>query len=159
MLADGGLTRLSYDQGGIGSPIRRELFALADPLPYVLEGISFGGKVEGKDVEFDIYRTNDAAFAKRNIQMAWAVRIRCMNTIKLLKGHRVDPNACLFIPPDLDGLEDLLAQLAQPKWRDNPQSGKMELDKREGREESPDKFDAVCLAFARDSESGLMLPV
>ena len=144
--------RLVYDKSGVGAPIRGELLRFA-PLPYSLLGENFGGAVEGKEAEFTRYQTNDEAFVRRNIQMAWGLRLRAMRTIRLLHGKDVDVNRCLFIPADLPRLEWYLAEMTQPVWRDNPKSGKRELDKRaeSGLEKSPDRFDATCLAFARDS--------
>lgn len=154
------IPRLYYDRGGVGSPIRKEFFRLSDPLPYGLQGVNFGAAPAGPDVAWTVNppQTNAETFSKRNVQLAWAIRMRALRTGRLLNGDKLDPRDCLFIPDNLPGLEELVAQLCQPQWRDNPTSGKYEIDKRgEESEKSPDLFDAACLAFARDSENGLTL--
>ena len=59
-------------------------------------------------------------------------------TVRLLKDHKagrvseIDPVDCLFIRSDLPDLRGLLADLTQPIRRQNPTTGKWELDKRGG---------------------------
>ena len=53
-------------------------------------------------------------------------------------------------------LEQYLAELTQPRYRTNPVTGKLQIDKRgDENEKSPDSYDATALAFARDSDAGL----
>ena len=100
--------------------------------------------------------TNKDRFARRNIQMAFAVRHRARRTVRLLAGEDIDPNACLFIDPDMPHVEEYLEEMVRPIWRDNPTTGRTELDKRgKENEKSPDRFDATCFAFAADSEDGI----
>ena len=108
-------------------------------------------------------KTNEQTFAKRNAQMAWALRLRAQNTVRLLAGDEdVDVNRCLFISDQIERVDRFMAQLSQPEWRDNDFTGLVEIDKRakikeggESNEKSPDAFDAACMAFAAESESGL----
>ena len=151
--ADWDAYRLYYDAS---SPIRTEFLRL-DPL-YVVRPINFGGEVGGADIAYESRRPNGEVFARRNIQMADALRLRAFRTVRLLQGAQdVDPLKCLFIRADIPRLELFLSQLAGPIRRVNPTSGKWELDKRGGDEnaKSPDRFDAACLSFARDSDGGL----
>ena len=68
----------------------------------------------------------------------------------------VDPTRCLFISTDIKDLDNFMAQLSQPEWRDNDFTGLTEIDKTgDENKESPDKYDGTVLAFARDSETGL----
>ena len=145
--------RLYYDSS---SPMRREFTALN--VPYGVRPVSFGGEVTGKERLYEPRRTNEQTFTRRNIQLADAVRLRASRTVRLLKGDAIDPARCLFINPDLPRLDKFLSELAEPIRRLNPVSGKWELDKRGGDEnaESPDSFDALSLAFARDSDAGLV---
>lgn len=147
------LYRCYYDGS---SPLRREFLRLSAPYGYT--AVNFGGEVKGKKRLYEPGRPNRKVFAHRNIQMADALRLRANRTVRLLKGDQdVDPRLCLFIRSDLPRLEHFLTQLSQPIRRTSPQTGKWELDKRGGKqnEKSPDLFDAACLAFARDSKSGL----
>ena len=145
--------RLYYDGS---SPMMSEFRRL--DVDYGVRAINFGGKVGGPTKLYETRRPNDQVFALRNIQMADALRLRANRTVRLLKGDRdVEPMDCLFIRDDLPDLEGYLADMTQPVRRQSPQSGKWELDKRgsDSDGESPDRFDATCLAFARDSDDGL----
>ena len=145
--------RLYYDAS---APMLSEFRRIGTP--YAVRPVAFGGEVSGKNVLYESKRKNGAVFARRNIQMADALRLRANRTVRLLKGDKsIDPIDCLFIRADLRNLEAFLADLSQPIRRVNPTTGKWELDKRGGdaAADSPDKFDALCLSFARDSEGGL----
>ena len=145
--------RLYYDAS---SPMRREFIEL--DVDYGIWPINFGGKVGGPERPYEARRKNEDVFRSRNIQMADALRLRANRTVRLLKGDEsIDPDECLFIRADLPRLEDFLTDCTQPIRRRNPITGKWELDKRGGDEkaESPDRFDALCLAYARDSDQGL----
>ena len=145
--------RLYYDAS---APMLSEFRRIGTP--YAVRPVAFGGEVSGKNVLYESKRKNGAVFARRNIQMADALRLRANRTVRLLKGDKtIDPIDCLFIRSDLRNLEAFLADLSQPIRRVNPTTGKWELDKRGGdaAADSPDKFDALCLSFARDSEGGL----
>lgn len=119
--------------------------------------VAFGGEVMGKDMFYETKQRNAQVFARRNIQMAMDVRLRAQRTVQLVGGADVDPAACLFIDPSIPNLADFLKECSKPVRRRGPTTGKWELDKRGGEEESksPDRFDALCLAFSRGSEKGL----
>ena len=146
--------RLYYDAS---SPMRREFVALDSHYP--ARAVNFGGAVTGEDRLYEARRKNKDVFARHNIQMADALRLRANRTVRRMGGDlTVDIDECLIIPADLPNLESFLTDLTQPIRRRNPTTGKWELDKRGGDEkaESPDKFDALCLAFRRDCERGLI---
>ena len=151
-----GVYRIYYDTSGVGSPIRGE-FARIPTKSYALRAVNFGGKVGGANKTFSRGIKNEDMFARRNGQLGWALRLRAMRTVRLLKGENVDPTECLFISDKIPRIEQYIAQLSQPVWRDNPTTGKTEIDKRgkEGEEKSPDLYDATALAFARDSDNGI----
>ena len=137
--------RLYYDGS---SPMMNEFRRLE--VDYRVLAINFGGKVGGPTKQYEPRRTNEQVFARRNIQMADALRLRANRTVQLLKGNReVEPMDCLFIRDDLPDLEGYLADMTQPIRRQSPQSGKWELDKRgsESDGESPDRFDAYVFEF------------
>ena len=145
--------RLYFDATGVGSPMRGELFRLKPK--YRVIPVTFGGAPAGPDRMYERGVTNKQMFSKRNIQMGFAVRARARNTLRLKKGVSVDPNDCLFINPRIPRITEYIRQLTQPVYRQSPTSGRLEMDKREGREKSPDKYDGTVMAFARDSENGL----
>lgn len=154
------VTRVNFD--GATSGMRAELVrvrdAAADGEPYGVRAVGFGDAVNGPDVAYEAGRLNKFVFARLNIQMADALRIRANRTIRLMNGDKtVQPMDCLFIRDDLrdlDGrpiLDLFLEELSRPLRRVSPQTGKWELDKRAGNEESPDTFDGACLAYVRDT--------
>lgn len=121
---------------------------------------NFGGAVKGPDRLYEKNRPNSKVFAARNAQLGDGLRLRGNRTVKLRKGGEVDPMSCLFIPDDLPRVEDFLGECSQPIRRFNVVRGLWEVDKSGDPKgvaaRSPDRFDAACLAFARDSEHGLV---
>ena len=154
-----GVARLYYDAS---SPIRSEFIRLG--ASYQVRPCNFGGAVGGPDVIYERgrpARMNKDVFARLNIQMATAVRLRMQRTMQLLRGEDVDPYRCCFIDPQaiapgcrVTNMESYLSSLTGPIRRIPPGSGKWELDKRGGDEaaESPDDFDGTCLAFRADCD-------
>lgn len=151
------VSRLYYDAAqAMRGPLQRQKHQRPH-VNYLIKPVAFGGAVEGKTISYQRGITNEQIFAKRNIQMAMNLRLRASNTVRLLGGAEVNPQQCLFINPEIPKLEAFLADLTQPVRRRGLATGKWELDKRgaDGDGDSPDAFDALCLAFARDSEHGL----
>ena len=145
-----------YDRTGVGSPMRGEFSRLhgEHTLPFATQGVGMGDKVAGENRYYDHNRLNPEVFARRNSQLAWALRLRANRTHALREGENVEPWRCLFINKDMPGLQDYMADLAQPIWRHNI-TGKIEIDKTEGKLKSPDLFDATSFCFSRDSIRGL----
>ena len=147
--------RMYYDAAlPMIGPLRRQI----PPPNYGIKPVHFGGEVQGKTIFYQKDSTNEDMFSRFNIQMATNLRLRATRTIQLLKGKtHVNPVQCLFINPELPNLELFMAELTQPLRRLSPTTHKWEIDKRGGDEgaKSPDRFDATCLAFARDCQNGL----
>ena len=148
------ISHMSYDAGGIGAGVRA-FFVEMGHRQYSTIPELFGGKIKGELAMFNYRMNNKQFFQKRNAQMGWALRLRAQNTQRLVAGDDVNPERCLFIDHRIPNLNELMAQLAQPSYRENPMTGRTELEKRDDDEASPDLYDAVALAFARDSEYGL----
>lgn len=146
-------TRVYYDSQGVGAGVR-SYFADNMKREYATRPEMFGGKVKGEKTIFSYKMTNADFFARRNAQLGWALRLRAVNTRKLLAGEKIDPAACLFIDPSIHRIDEFLAQLSQPCWKEGL-TGKTELVKRDEDEESPDLYDACVLSFAKDSQYGL----
>ena len=148
------VVRLSFDAvtSGMRAELTRVQTRAADGLPYGIRPVSFGGAVNGPDIEYEVGRPNKMVFARLNVQMADALRLRANRTVRMLNGDRaVDPMRCLFIRDDLPDLETYLEDLSRPIRRVSPQTGKWELEKAPDGTESPDDFDSTCLAFVRDT--------
>ena len=114
--------------------------------------VHFGGAVSGPDYLYEPRVTNKMQFSRRNIQMADNLRLRANLTAKLMAGKKgIKPEDCLFINPKIGNLTATLTDFAQPKRRVSPSTGKWEIVKSADNEQSPDRFDALCLAFGRDT--------
>ena len=143
---------LFYDEGGIGGSFHRQLPVPRHGRKWGSEGVNFGSGVCKPDVRFNRGCTNRDFFARRNAQLAWAVRLRAMATEFKEWSH--SPERCLFINPEIPRLEEVMSELSTPEWREDA-SGRIAIEKQPKGEPSPDRYDALVLAFAKDSERGL----
>ena len=116
--------------------------------------VLFGGKVRGPRTPWNRSVNNRARFSRRNSQLAWAVRMRAHRTVRRYRDGEAGISAeqCLFLPSDLSAQGR--RELSQPVWREDGAS-RVEIRKAREGERSPNLFDALCLAFARDSRDGL----
>ena len=138
--------RIYYDASApLRSALRRVQFKGVRPF-------NFGGKVGGPDWFYEPNTLNKDIFARRNIQAAINLRLRANRTLRLVNGENVNPDDCLFINPRIDQREKTLGQFSQPKRRVNPISGKWEVLKSVGNEESPDRYDSLVMAFGIDTD-------
>ena len=146
-----GVDRVFYDETGIG-------YGFGERLQEVgfgdVQGVLFGGKVTEPDLDYDTDITNGAMFDARNMQMAWNMHDRIMDTYEYAMDEtRPPPGDCFFLPVDHPLKARIEAQLTQPVYE--RQRGKMRLEKEPAGQPSPDLWDACCLAHAADSEYGL----
>ena len=124
-------------------------------ITYSTKGVNFGSRVGGPNRRFTTSVTNEAFFARRNAQLAWALHLRARRTERLVAGDTsIDPASCLFIRPSIARARDFLAMLSQPIYAENV-SGKVTIQKSPRGAKSPNEFDAACLSYARDSQYGL----
>lgn len=123
-----------------------------------LKPLHFGGAVKGKKVTFVKKMKNEEYFAKRNSQLYWTIRLRVKNTQKLINGEltKKDIKKCLFINPSIDRkiIERLASEGSGVGYKYNS-AGKLTVDKMSGNTKSPNLWDALSCAFAKDSEQGL----
>ena len=150
-----GALRLYYDAGGMGAGIRSHLQQFGRR-PYGAKPVLFGGKVQGEDRWVSHQVTNKDFFQARNSQLAWALRLRAQRTGRMLAGESIPPERCLFIDPSIPYLQDVLNELSQPEWTEMKGSSRVRIDKMPDGTVSPDRYDAVVLAFADDSTEGLV---
>ena len=148
------IIRVSFDAAtsGMRAELTRVQTAAADGPPYGIRPVGFGDAVGGPDIEYEVGRPNKMVFARLNIQMADALRLRANRTVRLLKGDRsIRPMDCLFIRDDLPDRDTYLEEMSRPIRRVRPDTGKWELEKAPDGQSSPDDFDSTCLAFVRDT--------
>ena len=101
---------------------------------------------------------NEDYFARYNAQLAWNLKLRVQDSLKLLSGDdEVDPSTCLFIEETAaPNLIPYLTQMSQPEYEYDI-SDRVKLVKKPDNEPSPDLFDATCMAFAFDVRNGLRM--
>lgn len=99
--------------------------------------------------------SNKEFFRNINAQSWWNLRLRMNNTLAALDGaDNVDYDRCLFINGRIENIEGLLEQMSQCIYDD---TGLMRVDKNPNNEDSPDRADAVVMAFTRDLKKGLTI--
>ena len=153
-----------YDAGGMGAGMKSELSKIPKN-PETNQGpeakkfipFLFGGEVKGKDKIYvkagKVKITNNDFFHRQNAQAAWNLKQRVQRTIMALDGQKVDLDKCFFISSQIDDIDQLLVQMSQPVYDDS--SGKIKLDKDPDGIGSPNKWDAVLMAYASDIKKGL----
>ena len=118
------------------------------------EPVLFGAAVKGPKVHYTAGIRNSEHFFRRNSQLAFALKQRAEATWE--RFHNGDVSVaeedCLFLPSDTS--DEVLQELSQPTWSEGPTS-KIQIEKAHEGESSPNRYDALALAFASDSASGL----
>jgi len=159
-----GVVKMFYDAGGMGAGMKSELSKIPKN-PETNQGpeakkfipFLFGGEVKGKDKIYvkagKVKITNNDFFHRQNAQAAWNLKQRVQRTIMALDGQKVDLDKCFFISSQIDDIDQLLVQMSQPVYDDS--SGKIKLDKDPDGIGSPNKWDAVLMAYASDIKKGL----
>ena len=157
-----GAKRIWYDANGVGAGMGGELSRLDDGMPFARRRILDGESPKGKKSAFSFNVTNGEMFFNRGTQLAWALRMRGQNTLRLMNGVDVPPEVCLFIDPaccdnsDSLTLDEYLNQLSQPVWEE-ASKGQVRVKKRDDEDPSPDMFDSTKYSFGKDSEYGLRI--
>ncbi len=86
---------------------------------YGARPVNFGEAVAGPERNYSYRVRNKDFFARRNAQLAWALRLRAQQTARLLDREDVDVGSCLFVSEGIERLESYLAQLSQPEWKED----------------------------------------
>ena len=111
------------------------------------EGNPFQASNENKDAEKG--RTNDDLFENYKAQAWWALRLRFRNTYRaVVEGLPYNPDDIISIPSSLPEYRKLLVELSQPTYSQSEKSGKIIVDKMPDGMKSPNRADAVMIAFA-----------
>ena len=158
-----GVQLLAYDAGGVGSVFKSAINSIAPS--YLVRGVNFGSTVAGAELPYSGILTNRDYFARRNSQLAWALRMRLERLSRIHNGTPEErmifgfgTNECLFMSPTAhQGLSwDMVsAEMSRPAYEQDI-SGRIKIDKDPDEEGSPDIFDAIGLAYMTDSMDGLM---
>lgn len=152
---------LSYDATGLGAGTKSDFKRLFGDRSPRVSPVVFNTGVAWPDVHYLHGQPQRDTFTNRFSQMCWAVRLRASNTQRLLKGEDIPPSECLFFHPRLREAAGFFDQLSVPVYTIDTRQIKVdkygETEKETKR--SPDMFDAVMLAFARDSMYGVKPPL
>jgi phage terminase large subunit len=148
---------MQYDADGMGAGVRGDLRVLneqrqaANPRGfYNFHGEAFRGsgavlwptqKCPRSEIK------NEDMFANYKAQSWWHLYVCFNESWKARKGEPYDPNLIISIRADLPGLNSLLAELTQPKWKWQP-SGKRIVDKKPDDSLSPNLADAVMMVYS-----------
>ena len=158
-----GAPRVYYDSGGLGatlaSPHAQAVEEWSGPrYPIAIHPINNGSAPGGADSWYIHGITNRDQFTYKNAQLAWTLKLRAQNTLRLISGADIDKESCLFINPMIGkrNIELLISDCVKPTYTLNKR-GQIDVEKAPNGEPSPDIYDAVALSFARDSEYGLAL--
>lgn len=171
-----GFNALYYDATALGTAAKSEFARLEDPnegnrrLGYKVYAFKGGMKPYGpKKVYIGEGKnkvTNAAMFVNAKAQSWWNVRLRLENSMRLLRGERIDrPDYYLSFSSDIKNLDSIFTELAQATFEED-NSGKIKVDKApgvrkvsiEGKEKdrkSPNKADGIIYSFAGDLANGI----
>jgi phage terminase large subunit len=143
---------LVYDGDGLGQGINELLAeAVNPPRAQKIRGQPYFGSAAVEDPEGDWIgdgRTNAERFANFKAQSWMMLARRIQRTfLAVMQGLKIDPDEIFSIDPALPELDELLAELTQIRYSRNG-AGKIVIDKTPDGFTSPDRADAVCMAFA-----------
>ena len=154
--------KIYYDATGIGATAREVFFEAfgREKKGSFYVPIKFNHRVARPNRSFSDRMKQKDAFTGRIAQMCWSLKLRAINTTRLIEGEDVDPKDCLFFHPETVESPKFIEQLSVPVY--NYDSGKIKIDKygepEKETKRSPDMFDALILAYGQDSSQGVIPP-
>lgn len=142
-----------YDADGLGAGVRGDARVINEARLAVgkrhIHDNPFRGSGEVFDPEGEMVkkRKNKDYFANAKAQAWWALRLRFQATYRaVVKGMDYNPDDIISIAPDLEELSALTMELSQPTYAIN-QVGKIVIDKAPEGTKSPNRADAVMIAY------------
>jgi phage terminase large subunit len=157
----GKTVELQYDSIGVGAGVKSEANRLRDEVgddgnPLLPKGITFQPWNAGATPVRAFDRiipgdhespTNGDFFKNLKAQAWWQLRLRFERTHKAVTtGEAYDPDDLISLPKDMPGLASLRKELSQPT-RSSNSALKLIVDKKPEGTRSPNKADAVVMAF------------
>lgn len=156
---EAGATRVKFDSDGLGAGVRGDAKQVNEERKansartIEFEPFRGSGEVIDPDAEFfqgsDDFpsRTNKDFFANRKAQAWWSLRMRLQNTFRAVNGLEYDPDDLISLDSTMPELDKLIAELVQPTYQINT-AGKILIDKAPKGTRSPNRADAVMIAYA-----------
>ena len=149
-----------YDSTGLGIAAKSEFIDRFGRERSIVRPLPFNRRVARPNRGYSVGLKQREAFRNRFAQICWSVKIRAINTTRLLAGEDVKPADCLFFHPELRDVPKFVEQLSIPVY--DYDDRQMKIDKygepEKESKRSPDMFDALVLAFAYDSSQGVTPP-
>lgn len=156
---------VDYDADGMGASVRgdarvtNEKRATRNQIPIVFGAYWGSGKVVNPEADpfqasnqfkdGEKGRTNEDLYENRKSQSWMAARLRFRNTYRaVIEGLPYVKEDIISIPSTLPGLHKLMVELSQATYSQNEKSGKIIIDKMPDGTKSPNKADALVIAFA-----------
>ncbi|HEV7985069.1 MAG TPA: hypothetical protein VGP20_02810 [Steroidobacteraceae bacterium] len=144
-----------YDSDGLGASVRGDARVINERRKTQrglrwIDDVAYRGSAAPIDPDGEMVpgRKNKDFFANLKAQAWWSLRARFQATHRaIIDGGQFDPDQLISIAPELEGLPELLQELAQPTYSING-AGKIVIDKAPAGFKSPNLADAVCMAFA-----------
>lgn len=170
-----GFDTLYFDAVAVGTAAKSEFDRInkdpnTPPLPYKVYPFKGGNRPYGPDVPYTgagaNLITNAMMFSNAKAQSWWNLRLRLENSMRLLKGLKIDrKDYYLSFSSELDKIDSIFLELAQATFEED-NSGRIKVDKAPGIREieidgkkkqrkSPNKADAINYSFAGDLIRGL----
>lgn len=168
-----GFQALYYDATAIGVACKSEFARIEEQigkLPYNVYAFQGAKSPYGKNVVYqgsDANKTtNGATFLNAKAQSWWNVRLRLENSMRLIRGEKIDRNDYyLSFSPAITDLDSIFLELSQATF-DEDNSGKIKVDKdpaikeieidgKKRTRKSPNKADSLNYSFASDLQSGI----
>lgn len=167
MLADGA-DHLRYDADGMGAGIRGDARIINQGrpasrrlrvIPYRSSGavVDPDSPIPTADPKPPAYgatreqpRLNRDYFANHGAQAGWELRMRFQRTYRAVEAGRLgdyDPDDLIVIAGDIPDLALVCQELSQPTYGQTG-AGKLVLDKQPAGTRSPNRFDAIRIAYA-----------
>jgi hypothetical protein len=152
---DFGYTSLSFDADGLGAGCRGDANVINEgrrnadkPVIRVREFRGSGAIVAPEKKVPNTNRTNNDMFGNFRAMCAWYLRLRLQQTYRaVIEGMTVDPDSILSIDSHIPELNELLIEAARPQFYQNS-AGRILIDKAPNGMRSPNRFDALVIAFA-----------
>ena len=112
-----------------------------------IEGWNAAGAVVNRSHKYQGTRRNEDFFANAKAQAWWTLRDRFFETFKAGNGEPYDPDAIVSLSPAIEELRELKSELSQVTYQHNA-AGKILVNKAPDGHASPNRADAVMIAFA-----------
>ena len=169
-----GFSEINFDATALGVAAKSEFARIEaeekKKLPYDVVPFQGGMSPRGNDTVFVRHAantiTNGQYFKNLKSQSWWNIRMRLENSIKLIKGHKIDRDGYyLSFSSDIKDLDGLFSELSQATYKIDS-GGRVQVDKCPGikmirvdgkqkEKRSPNRADAVVYSIAHDLKFGL----